>query len=136
MLGMYAHRMKHLGQLLKAPLLIVFVAYIGLICGSLLATWKYGIVTSYIGFAWLVPLAGIIWAKGYFAFGFTTSSFGDPFCLTAIVLSLFALLCLPVIVAIYWHELSVIWRICLVAAGLSHGLPFEVLLYFYIFGAK
>jgi hypothetical protein len=51
MLGMYAHRMKHLGQLLKAPLLIVFVAYIGLICGSLLATWKYGILTSYIGFA-------------------------------------------------------------------------------------
>ena len=128
--------MKRVGQLLKMPLLVIFIAYILLICGSLFATWKYGIVTSYIGFAWLVPLAGIIWAKGYFAFGFTTSSFGVPFCLTAIVLSLLALLCLPVMVAIYWHDLSVICRIGMMVAALSHGLPFEVLLYFYIVGAE
>jgi len=115
---------------MAAPL--VFITFLLLVCASVWVALKYGTVTAYIGFAWLIPLAGIIWwTFEYKIFG--SSGLNLPFVLTFIIVSLLAVLCFPVLIVLYWHHLSGLRRAGLMVSAFLHGIPFLMFLLMLLF---
>lgn len=107
---------------------IIFAGFVLLIGGGVLVAWNYGAVAAYIGFAWVIPLAGIIWLKDEDIFGFLNLTYA----ITVIGVSLLALICFPFIVSMHWHDLTTVWRVGLIISALLHGFPLLLYLWVYV----
>jgi hypothetical protein len=83
----------------KAVSVLVFSAFILLMCAGLLVAARFGASVGYVGFAWLMPLAGVLWWNyEYELFGI--SPLNAPFLYTLLgASSVLCGVCFPLLVA-------------------------------------
>jgi hypothetical protein len=108
----------------KAVSVLVFSAFILLMCAGLLVAVRFGAAVGYVGFAWLMPLAGMFWWNyEYELFGI--SPLNAPFLYTLLgASSVLCLVCFPLLVATGWGGTSAAALAVLAFAAALHGVPF------------
>ncbi len=108
--------------------LITFILLVGL---GLWYAFKYGAISAYIKFAWLIPLAGIYW------WNYELDLFNEKFVLTLIGFSfVLSIICLPLLMITNWRNLSILKFLGLTISAFFHGIPFLVYLLLNIFPPK
>ncbi len=114
---------------------LIFLAFILVICAGLWVARRYGAITAYLGFAWLVPLTSLVWLKwGESRLGFGESVLNAPFLLTVLAASFtLGVVCLPLLIARNRGRLSPLKVVGLSLGSLLHGSA--CLLYVLIFAA-
>jgi hypothetical protein len=96
--------------------LIIFVL---LICLGVWAAFKYGSIAAYIGFAWVIPLAGVYW------WNYELDVLNERFITTLIGISfLLSVICLPLILFARWKNMSVPKFLGLIVSAFFHSVPF------------
>lgn len=103
---------------------LVFAAFIMLVCAGLLVAARFGAVAGYVGFAWLLPLAGVLWWNfEYELFGI--SPLNTPFIFTLLGTSMvLCVVCFPLLMVVRWRDTSVGEAAALTFAAVLHGVPF------------
>jgi hypothetical protein len=108
----------------KAVSFIVFAAFILLACAGLLVAARFGAVAGYIGFAWLVPLAGGLWWNYEFEL-FGISPLNAPFLYTLMGASfVLCVVCFPLLMVTHRGSMSAAAFAVLPFAAALHGIPF------------
>jgi len=95
---------------------------------GLWVAFKYGSVTAYIGFSWVIFLASIYW------WHYELNALNFEFLQTLIVVSfLLSVICLPMLIVTNWKTLSVKKFLGLIVSAFFHGIPFLMYLLLTIF---
>ena len=115
------------------PFLIVLTFFL-LLCTGMLVARRYGAIPTYIGFAWVIPVASIVWLKGESQLGFSESLLNLPFVLVVLMVSfVLSAGCFPAILASNKESLSAGRVAGLSVAALLHGIPFLLCVMIYLF---
>jgi hypothetical protein len=105
------------------PFLISFISLMLIVAGWMVAR-KYGALTAYVAFVWVIPVVSIVWLKWEDRLGFDGSFITLPFLLGVVLVSfLVGIVCLPLILYLNWRQLSVLKIAGLILCGLSHAFP-------------
>ncbi len=109
----------------KAFSVVVFAVFVGLLGAGVWVAWRYGVVAGYVGFAWVVPLAGLLWWNFEFEM-FGISPLNTPFILAVLWGSfVLSVVCFPLIV-VTQRGMSTLALAGVAAGALLNAVPFWV----------
>jgi len=108
----------------KAVSFLAFATFILLMCAGLFGAARFGTVAGYIGFAWLMPLAGVLWWNYEFElFGISPLNTSFVYMLLGASCVLSAV-CFPLLIVTGWGSLAAPAWAGLSIAAMLHGIPF------------
>ena len=108
---------------------LIFAVYAALWSAGVWVALRYGAVAGYVGFAWVVPLAAVLWWNYEFEM-FGISPLNLPFVLSLIWGGfLLSVVCFPLLVLTEWERLSLLSFLGLMAGSFLNAIPFWVYMY-------
>ena len=106
------------------PFLMAFI-FLMLIVAGWVAARKYGGLTAYVAFVWVIPIVSVVWLRWGEQLGFWSTSLSLPFALGFVLVSfVVGVVCLSLILYLNWRQLSALKIAGLVLCGLLHSFPF------------
>jgi len=106
------------------PFLTAFIFLMLVVAGWFVAR-KYGALTAYVAFVWVIPLLSIFLLKWGEQLGFWYTSLSTPYALGFVFVSfVVGVVCLPLILYLNWRQLSALKIVGVVLCGLLHSFPF------------
>jgi len=106
------------------PFLTAFIFLMLIVAGWVVAR-KYGALTAYVAFVWVIPFVSILLLKWGEQLGFWYTSLSTPYALGFVFVSfVVGIVCLAFILYLNWRRLSALKIAGLVLCGLLHSFPF------------
>jgi hypothetical protein len=98
---------------------VFLVLLILLVLVAIGVAFSYGSVKAYIAFSWIIPFAGIYW------WNYEVDILNAEFIITLVWVSfLLSIICLPLLLIIYWKTLSGQQIMWMIISAFFHSIPF------------